>query len=567
MNRKNKQAVIITFLLLIIVIVSVLAVLIKKISPSKEVMDLETYYNRKNGEVVVILQNSIYEKSGILIDGSIYLDYETVVKEFNKRFYWDTNENLLIFTTPHEVIKAEVGSKDYYINKSKNTETYAIVKTDGDAVYIALDFVKKYSDLRYEEYDNPKRVVIEYKWGDYLYSDVKKNTNLRVSPSIKSSILAELKVGETLTYIDTNEVVEKGFVKVITKDGIVGYVKSKHLKESFYETVKSDFREVIYSNITKDYTINLVWHQVTNQDANNGLIGLLEKTKGVTTVSPTWFSITDEQGNISSLANESYVERAHSLGVEVWGLVDDFNTDVNMFNLLSFTSKREKLMNELIANAIKYNLDGINIDFEKIALNTGIHYIQFIRELGIKCRNNGIVLSIDNYVPMPYSAYYDRQEQGIVADYVIIMAYDEHHASSEESGSVSSINYVQTAIENTLKIVPKEKTIIAIPFYTRLWKETKVGESTKLTSEAYAMRTAENLLKDHDIKPVWNEETKQYYGEFSDEESVYKIWLEEEESIEAKMKLINEHKVAGVAAWKLGLEKDNVWNTIIKYVN
>lgn len=567
MTRKNRRTAVTAVLFMIIIIVFFTVVLVNKLSPSKEVMDLTEYYNKNSGEVVLVLQNKIYEKPGKLIDGIVYIDYDTVVTEFNKRMYWDTNENLLVYTTPNEVIKAEVGSKDYYINKSKNSETYTIVKTDGDFVYIALDFVEKYSDIRYEEFENPSRVIIEYKWGEYLYSMVKKDTSLRVKPNIKSKILDELKVGEILTFLDTDEVVDAKFIKVMTKDGIVGYVRDKYLKESFYETMKSDFEKPNYTNISKDYTINLVWHQVTNQDANNALMGLLEKTKGVTTISPTWFSITDEQGNLSSIASETYVERAHNLDVEVWGLVDDFNKDVNMFNLLSYTSKREKLANELIANAIKYNLDGINIDFENISLDTGKHYIQFIRELAIKCRNNGVVLSVDNYVPMPYSEYYDRQEQGIVADYVIIMAYDEHHASSEISGSVSSIDYVKSAVDKTLEMVPKEKVIIGIPFYTRLWRETKVGDETKVTSEAYAMRKAENLLKDYEIEAKWDETTKQYYAEFDHEGALYKIWLEEEESIEAKMKIINENKVAGVAGWKLGLEKDNVWNVIIKYVN
>lgn len=566
MDRKNKQIAMAAILALIIVI-SVSAVLIIKLTPSKEVMELEDYYGIADNEVVLVLQDQIYDKKGVIYDNMIYLDYDTVINEFNKRFYWDNNENVLIYTTPTEVIKTEVGSKDYYVNKSKSSVNYQIVKTDGDNVYIALDFVKKYSDLTYEKYEDPERVVIQYKWGDTLRTSVKKDTQLRFEPDIKSDILKQLKVGDELTLVDTSEVSSKKFTKVITEDGIVGYVKNKYIKESYYTTLESDYEEPTYSSLAKDYKINLVWHQVTNQEANNGLISLLENTKGVTTISPTWFSVISEDGEISSLASETYVERAHNLGIEVWGLVDDFNVEVDMYNLLSYTSRREKLINELIANAIKYNLDGINVDFEKISANAGIHYIQFIRELSVKCRNNGIVLSVDNYVPMPYSEYYDREEQGEVADYVIIMAYDEHHAGSEESGSVSSISYVEDAIKNTLKDVPKEKTIIAIPFYTRLWKEVKDGDSVKVSAEAYSMSKAEAILSDHGVTPTWDEETKQYYGEYESDGATYKMWLEEEDSIEAKMKLINENDLAGVAAWRLGLEKNSIWNIIIKYVN
>lgn len=567
MNRRGRKRAIITSIILIIILFSISVALIKKFTPSKEIMPLEDYYGSKKDEVSVVLQDELYEKKGIVIDNVIYIDYATVETKFNKRFYWDANENVLIYTTPSEVIKAEVGSKNYYVNKSKNNVNYSIVKTDGDNVYIALDFVKQYSDIKYEEYDNPKRVVIDYKWGDYLFAKIKKDSKLRLEPNIKSDILVNLKAGDTVTLINTSEEIQNNFTKVITKNGVIGYIKNKYVKDSYYETLESDYKEPIYTNISNDYKVNLVWHQVTNQDANNNVLNLLTSTKSVTTISPTWFSVSGEEGSISSLASETYVDKMHELGLEVWALVDDFSSDIKMYNLLSYTSRREKLVNELIANAIKYNLDGLNIDFENITSEAGIHYVQFLRELSIKCRNNGIVLSIDNYVPMPYSKYYDIEEQGKIADYVITMAYDEHHAASEESGSVSSISYVETGIKNTIEKVPKNKVIIAIPFYTRLWKEVKNGDSIKVSSESYAMSNADSLLEDNGVKTKWDEETKQYYGQYESDGATYKMWLEEEKSIEEKMKVINEYDIAGVAEWKLGLEKESIWDVIIKYVN
>jgi spore germination protein YaaH len=568
MDRKAKQAIIGTTIAFIVIIIIIVTAIIKKLTPSDEVMELSEYYKLNENEVLIVMQDRIYEKYGLLEDEIIYLDYETVIETFNKRIYWDGNENVLLYTTPTEIIKAEVGSKEYYINKSKVKTDYEVVKTKGNQVYVAIDFVREYSDMQYEYYADPDRVIIEYKWGDYLVTTVKKPTELRYEPSIKSDILVELVVDQKLTYVDTSEVVEGGFSKVITKDGVIGYVKNKFITESNYETIESDYKAPEYTSITKDDTINLVWHQVTNTDANNNLLNLLEKTKGVTTVSPTWFKITSNEGTITSLASETYVERAHSLGIEVWGLVDDFSPEVSMFELLSYTSRREKLTNELIAAAIKYNLDGINLDFEKIPLEAGIHYTQFIRELSVKCRSNGIVLSIDNYVPSNYTAYYDKEEQGIVADYVVIMAYDEHHGGSTVSGSVSSIGFVQKAIDDILTLVPKDKVIIGIPFYTRQWKEiTEESGSVTVTSEAYSMSNAAALLINNGIDPVWNEECSQYYGEYEKDGAIYKIWLEEDESIEEKMKRIHEADVAGVASWKLGLEKESIWNVIIKYVN
>jgi spore germination protein YaaH len=567
MDRKTKQGVIAASVALIIIAIVISVAVIQKLTPSKERMELSEYYVVEDGQAMVIMQDKIFDETGLYEDGTVYLGYETVVEMFNKRIYWDANENVLIYTTPTEIMKAEPLSKDYYINKNKVSMNNPIVKIKGDKVYVSLDFVQEYSDMRYDFYENPNRIVIQYNWSDYLVTSVKKPTVLRFDASIKSDIILDLTVGQKLTYVDTSDVIAKGFSKVMTEDGIIGYVKNKQVAEAQYEKLESDYVAPEYVSIKKDGPINMVWHQVTNMTANNNLVGLLEKTKGVTTVSPTWFKVESNEGTISSLADESYVERAHSMGIEVWALIDDFSTEVSMYEVLSYTSRREKLINALISEAIKYNLDGINIDFEKITLEAGKHYIQFIRELSVKCRSNNIVLSIDNYVPMNYSAYYDIAEQGTVADYVIIMAYDEHFGGSETSGSVASIGFVENAIKNSLALAPKEKVIMGVPFYTRLWKEVTENGEVKVSSEAYSMSNGMAVLKDNGVEPIWDEATGQYYGEFEKDGAVYKMWLEEDESIEAKLKLIDAANVKGIAGWKLGLEKESVWNVIIKYVN
>ncbi len=567
-RRRKKSGMIIG---IAIVLVVAIILLVGKFMPSGEMMELTEYYPVEEDRIMLVMQNNPYEEQGLYIDGVAYIDVETVQKYFNTRFYWDANENVLIYTTPTEIIKAYVGSKDYLVNKTKTTLNYQIVKTNGDRAYVAIDYVKQYSNIEYEIFENPNRIVFTYKWNEnYDYSLVsKKKAPIRVEPNIKSAVLDKLSKEEKVLYVDLleGETEHEDFAKVMTNDGIVGYVKKNHIGKKSTQLLENDYKEVEYSNISKDYKINMVWHQVTNQVANDGLLNLLDKTKGVTTVSPTWFTVADNKGAITSLASESYVTSAHNAGVEVWALCGDVDAEsVNMYELLSYTSRREKLINNLIANAIKYNLDGLNIDFERIGQDTGPHFVQFIRELSVKCRSNGIVLSIDNYAP-GYTAYYNRKEQGIVADYVITMAYDEHTNASETSGSVASYNYVKEAIENTLKEVPAEKTIIAIPFYTRLWKETTEGESVTITSQAYGMQQGMNVMTDHKVELQWDEETKQYYGQYESNGALYKMWLEEDASIEAKMQLIHEANVAGVSAWKLGLEKPSVWNVIIKYVN
>jgi spore germination protein YaaH len=284
---------------------------------------------------------------------------------------------------------------------------------------------------------------------------------------------------------------------------------------------------------------------------------------GVNVISPTWFSISSNDGDISSLASEEYVKTAHDQGLEVWALVDNFNESVDTTQVLSSTSSRGKLVNQLIAAALQYGLDGINIDFESLEEEAGDGYIQFIREISVKCRLNGIVLSVDDPVPMSYTAFYDREEQGIVADYVIIMGYDEHYAGSEEAGSVASLTFEKEGIENTLKEVPAEKIISGVPFYTRIWQTDASGA---VTSEAVGMSTAEQWVTDNGLTTNWSQETSQDYAEVETADgSKYQVWLENERSLEEKAKLVKEYDLGGIAAWKLGLEKASVWDVISSY--
>jgi len=568
MDKKLKLAIAGVIISILVLVTGIGIAVVKRMTPSNEVMSLTDYYQVKDNNVLIILQDEIYEKYGIIEEQKVYIDYDTVVNEFNHRFYWDNNENILTYTTPTEIIQAYAASNKFTITKSmiktESSSEYPVIKLYGDKVYVALDFVQKYSDINYRYYAEPDRVIIDYKWGDYLFTQVAKATQLRSEPDIKSPILAQLPVGEELMYVVKDEAPKKGFVKVMTDEGVIGYVKEKHVKESYYKTIESTYQAPEYTSLKRNGKINLVFHQIFNKDAAMKLEELIRQTKGVNVVTPTWFSINDVSGTISSLASHEYVEKAKDLGLEVWALVDDFNNEVDMYELLSYTSRRENLSNALVEAAIQYKINGINIDFEKIPSKAGEHFIQFIRELSVKCRNNGIVLSVDNFVPAPYNKYYNRKEQGEIVDYVIVMAYDEHHAGSDVIGPVASIDFVKNAINNTLEEVPKEKTIIAVPFYSRLWKEAREGD---VSSESLAMTPAARVFTDNGVEPEWDAAVGSYYGEFEKDGSVYKMWLEDEKSIEEKMKAIYDADVAGIGAWKLGLEKEDVWNVIIRYIN
>lgn len=583
-RRRRKRNLALKMCILVFIVIGIIggAFVLKRYSPSKEKADLKKYYGiETENQVAVIVNNEVREAGAAIFDGKTYLEYSLVRDYLNDRFYWDSNENILLYTLPEGTIRADVGSNEYTFQKEKKSEEYAIVKTEGSTAYIALDFVKKYTDIEFKTYKDPQRVMIVSDWGNIKMATVKKDTQVRYRGGVKSPYLTEVSKKDKVTVIEN----EGDWKKVRTKDGYIGYIKKNYLKNEEEVMFSRTFEEPVYTNISKDYTINMAWHVVTNQSANEKVLRMIADTKGLTTISPTWFTIADTNGNIDSLANSQYVNYAHQSNIEVWALVRDFDGGIGSYEesyeVLSYTSKRENLINQLIAEALQTGIDGINVDFEQISPECGEHYIQFIRELSVKCRQNGLVLSVDNYVPKAYNAHYNIEEQGKVVDYVIIMGYDEHYSGSYESGSVASLNFVKEGIEATLDAVPKEKVMNAVPFFTRLWKEVPKTEEelaaeagteaaeypVKVTSEAFGMEKAEEVIANAGAQITVDEETGQNYAQWDADGATYKIWLEDETALEDKLTLMKEYQLAGTAAWRLGFEKPNVWELILKYVN
>ena len=449
------------------------------------------------------------------------------------------------------------------------------MKATSDSAYIDLDFVKEYSDFTYEYFSDPNRIIVYNTWGNYEVATVRRNTHIRVKGGIKSPILADVKEKDQLCILEVGD----NWTKVMTNDGVVGYVQGKRLSGTTENTRSSDYEPEVFAHITKDFEICMAWHQMTTRAVNSDVASVLASTKGINVISPTWFYLNDNNGGIADLGSTDYVNYCHSQGVEVWALVSNLeNSDVDTTYVLTHTSTRQNLVNQIVSVAIQYNLDGINLDFE--ALNreeVGDAYIQFVRELSIKCENNGIVLSIDNYVPTSYTSFYNRSEQANFADYVVIMGYDEHYAGSDE-GSVSSLGWVRQGVIDTLAEVPANQVILGMPFYTRVWALTpdeEAGDNDDIdanilysvSSQVYGMRSANNLLANYGVEKQWLEDSGQNYAEFESEGITYKVWLEDSASAEARLKLMDEYELAGASFWKLGFETSDVWDTIIKYIN
>ncbi|NBH12953.1 glycosyl hydrolase family 18 [Lachnospiraceae bacterium] len=554
------------------------SIFIKKYTPTKERVDLQEYYHlQEEDDIALVLDHQILEETAKCWDGQVYLRFETVQQYLNQRFYWDANENILRYTTDSDVISVNAGESSYLTGKKSDTEPYTIVRAEGEAVYLALAFVQKFTNLEFTQYGEPSRVQITASWGEVSKAAVKKDTQIRVRGGIKSPIVSDVKKGSEITVIESGD----KWSRVCTEDGMVGYMSNKRLGEVKQEVVSREFLEPQFTHLLKDGKVSLGWHQVTSQEANDRIADVLQSTKGVNVISPTWFYLNDNEGNIYSLASKDYVEYCHQQNVEVWALVSNLeNPDADSGYVLTHTSARDYLTNQIIAAAIEYNLDGINVDFEALSAEVGDAYIQFIRELSIKCENNDLILSVDNYVPSSYTAFYNRKEQAVFADYVIIMAYDEHYSGSEDIGSVSSINFVRNGVADTLQEVPAEQTILGLPFYSRVWELTPkegAGEDVASASEDYVpytftcteegMQTIEDRYTANGAQAIWSEEDGQYVAQYESEGKTYKMWIENEVSLEEKLKVMKEHQLAGAAYWKLGLERQQAWDTIIKYVN
>ena len=585
MKKRVIPVIIAIVLIIFIVAISVGVKLMDKYSYSKERADLEEYFSiRSLDEVAIVLGDGLIEESARLMDGAYYFDLATVHKYLNDRFYVDENEQLLLYTLPRDTVRTVIGSSAY-TTKDNGAEMgvpiarYApAADGSGETLYIAADYVKLFTDFSYRTFTGPNRMQVytkEYTGkGEEAY--IAKDTAVRYQGGVKSPILTEVVQGDSVTVLEEME----NWSKVKTGDAFIGYVENKRLEKGGGSSLEIEvqpqegdasanaggqsFLNPEFTSISKPYKINLAWHAVAGTAGNDTLVSVLEKTEGVNVISPTWFALTNNAGDFSSFASKAYVEKAHSMGLEVWGLIDNFsNPDVDTYEVLSYTSKRAYLIDKLVQTALEYDLDGINIDFEGLSQDTGEHFIQFIRELSVLCRENGIVLSVDNYVPMGYTDHYDRGEQGVFADYVIIMGYDEHYNGSPEAGSVASIGFVEDGIRKTVEQVPAEKVINAVPFYTRIWK----SEGANLTSEAVGMEMAEQFVSNHNIEVRWDETTCQNYGEIQEGGVFYQVWLEDEHSIEAKLNIMEKYHIAGVASWKLGFEKPSIWDVIGNYLN
>ena len=569
-NKKSGSiAKIIPALVAIVLIIAVVwfsfgKQIIDKYSYSNERYDMTVYFeNTSEHDVAIIMQDKFMGERAYLYDGTYYVDMDFVNTYLNNRFYFDSYENLLIYTLPLDMITVETGSDVAKgLNDTENLGYKATREEDGKLL-VALDYVLKFSNYEYKAFTDPARIQMYTEWNEITTATVKKDTQVRHKGGVKEEILKDVKAGDKVTVIEQMDT----WSKVKTDDAIIGFVENKFLNEGYVElpVPVSDYVEPEYTNLCRDHKINMGWHSIAGVAGNDTFNQAVSQTKGLNVISPTWFKLTDNVGNYDSYATQDYVDKAHKMGMEVWPTLDNIEhgSDVDMKEVLKRTSQRQDLISRLTNDILAMGIDGINIDIEMLPVEAGRDFSEFLRELSISCRQNGIVLSVDDYVPLGNTDYYDRKTQGEVCDYVVIMGYDEHYATSEETGSVASIGFVEKGIKKTLEEVPAQKIINGIPFYTRVW----TTEGADITSAAMDMRNADEWIDVHGISLEWDDETCQYYGERTEGNKLYQVWKEDVESIKVKLSVMQANNIAGVAEWCLGYETPEVWDAIEEYLN
>lgn len=559
-QQKKKAAPVLVVLILIVLVgaAGVVSFLINRYKPGTEYMAGNEYFNLTDENSVALIQNGeLLEEQAVLIGGEPYAAYTYVESQLNSCFYWDEETKGILLTTSGGVQTLLPG--DTAVAKTPVGQPAVQQESDGK-VYISLDVVKEYTDLDYAYYSDPNRVVIRNEWDGVEQATVQSDTaQVRQKGGIKSLILADVQKGDTLLYLENLD----NWCKVMTADGYTGYIQTEDISEPEAieaRTAKKDS----YERITRGHKINLVWHQSTSTESNDAMAEMTAEMTGVNVISPTWFSVTDGTGTISSLASADYVKLAHDAGREVWGLIDNFNEAFDETTDLAYASVRSRIIEQLLAEAASCGMDGINVDFENLK-EAGIpHYLQFLRELTSAAHAQNLVVSVDTPVPQAYTMYYQRGEQARFVDYMIVMAYDEHFAGSEEAGSVSSLPFVQQAVEEMTRVMPADQVICGIPFYTRVWTE-KFGQSA-ITSEVLGMDGAKNYAKENQMTETWDASLGQNVATVETSDARYTIWMEDEQSMEEKLKVIQSADLAGVAEWKLGFECADVWSLISEYI-
>lgn len=510
------------------------------------------------GTVLVVGNEKISFGKVMLTDEEIFIDVETLQIHIDPHLFWDETEQTAVITTADKVIHMYSDNLTAEVNL-RPVELRFPLHREGEKLFLPLLFLAEFYDLIVNYHPETDTVVVDRAAAPARQARIVSRTvRLREGPGLHHSYLALLEEGDPVRIEDDPGAGR--WILVRTASGITGYLPRKGLLlQGAYPSPEKPPREG--KNATKELPpapLVMTWEYTYP----NPKVETIPAMPSLQIVSPTWFHLLDGEGNIKNLADPAYVSWAKQRGYLVWALFSNsFDREITAA-VLSSSALRRKVIDQLLIYARLYNLDGLILDFENFHYTYGDLYTQFVRELAPLCAEEGLVLSVavSMVSEEPYwSKGYDRGTLAGAADYIALMAYDEHWENGPVSGPVASLPWVERGIRRVLDEVPPEKLILGVPFYTRVWQLTSAGGDESLSSKSFSMGRIAEILADRDVRFYWDEAAQQNTAEYSDGEEFYKLWLEDSDSMTRRLELVNRYRLAGVAGWRRGLEKSEIW--------
>ena len=484
-------------------------------------------------------------------DGMIYLSLDYIKEYLDKDIEYDKSSGEVRINNDHANKVLKLNGYEAKFNSGTIDLRAPVIEKDGKIMLPIEAFIYDYDvRLRYDK--DIRLLLLDYRDKDYDLSKTTSETLLREGASKRSPIIKKLPEGEELyVYGDKGK-----YYKVRMTEGYAGYVLKKDLDENFE---KVSFKST--SKNTSDDLINLTW-DYTYAEHSEDKINQIKDIKGLDVIIPTWFSIRNGNGDMIDRGNQNYIKKYNDLGIDVWAYLDNsFDPEIT-HQALSNETTRKKIINKTLELCKKYGMKGINIDFEHTKIDDRDYITDFVREFR-QAADEDFIITVD--VTPQISADvtkepYDRKALAEIADYMVVMAYDQHWGSSDKAGSVAQYKWVEGSINVLFRNIPNKKMILGVPLYTRIWKE----DGGKVTSKTISMDEVARIIASKGLKPVWDKESQQNYIEYQENGADYKIWIEDANSLEKKVSLVNKYNLAGVGSWRLGFETSNIWDVISK---
>lgn len=504
-----------------------------------------------NSNATSSLKNNVYIK-----DGVVYVSKPDIYNFFDNTIIYDEKYNQVVTTSSTKIASLLIDSKQIQVNSSNTTIKAGAIILD-EVAYVPISELDEVYNIKTTYVESEDLVYIDSLDREQQTATLKKDSSIKYKPTIISATLAKAKQGDTLTIANRSDYpVPNGWTRVRTANGTLGYIQTSKLNE--FKTI----REKAEEKAKIEGPISLAWDYYSEYVSAPTRTG---KITGVNVISPSFFYMTKySTTNVyENVGNEgiAYVNWAHGNGYQVWPMFTNSNMSETS-KMLSDYKSRETVINQIINYIKQYNLDGINIDFEGMYETDKDNFSRLLIEIRPRLNEIGAVLSVDVTAPdgaPEWSLCYDRYTIGKVADYVMFMAYDQYGVSATKAGTTAGHNWVEANVKKFLgqEEVKAEKIILGIPFYTRVWKES----NGNVTSSVVNIGNVNNVIPSNATK-TWDEDLQQYYVEYTKGGATYKIWVEDEKSLEAKLDLVSKYNLGGAAYWEYDRATNSIWNLI-----